>query len=100
MTDKEFQALTDTFFERLARALDGSDADLVQTGSGVFEIEFDNAESIVVNRHAPSREIWVAARSGAHHFRWNGEDWRDTRSDETIRAVLSGMIDLRTEDRR
>ncbi|MDR1367407.1 MAG: iron donor protein CyaY [Candidatus Accumulibacter sp.] len=92
MDDKEFDTRTDAFFERLARAMESCDADFVPMGSGVFEIEFDDADTIVVNRHAPSREIWVAARSGAHHFRWDGNDWRDTRSGEAAGRTLSRLI--------
>ncbi|MDW8468288.1 MAG: iron donor protein CyaY [Burkholderiales bacterium] len=35
----------------------------------MLEIEFDDGAKIVVNRHTPAREIWVAARSGGLHFR-------------------------------
>jgi CyaY protein len=92
MNDKEFYVRTEKFFEGLSRALEARDADFVQTDSGVFEIEFDNADRIVINRHAPSRELWVAARSGAHHFRWNGEEWHETRSGETIGAAIARLI--------
>jgi CyaY protein len=92
MDDKEFYAQTEKFFERLSRALETRDVDFVQTDSDAFEIEFDNADTIVVNRHTPSRELWVAARSGAHHFRWNGEGWLETHSVETIQTVISRLI--------
>jgi CyaY protein len=92
MNDKEFYAQTEKYFEALSRAMETHDADFVQTDSGVFEIEFDNADRIVVNRHAPSHELWVAARSGAHRFRWNGEDWIETRSGETIGTAISRLI--------
>jgi len=36
-----------------------------------------------------AREIWVAARAGGFHFRWDGELWRDTRDAQELMAKLS-----------
>lgn len=68
----------------------GIDVDLVS--EGVLEIEFDDGGMMVVNRHEVSREIWVAGRSGAHHFRWNGTGWFDTRSGEPLMVVVSALV--------
>ena len=94
MSDSEFSAISDNLFQYITRTLDvsGADLDFVQTDSGCFEIEAGGAGKIVINRHEVSREIWVAARSGARHFRWDGKEWRDTRSSETIWKALSEFI--------
>ena len=36
---------------------------------GILEIDCGDGGKIIVNRHVPNREIWVAARSGGFHFR-------------------------------
>ena len=94
MTDSEFEALTDAALARIEQAIDASGLDVdVQSGAGgVLEIEFGNGTKMVVNRHGPAREIWVAAKSGGFHFRWNGSAWRDTRDGSELFAALSKLV--------
>ena len=69
----------------------GADVDCQLAAGGVLEIEFDDGSKIIVNRHGVAREIWVAARSGGFHFRWDGTDWRDTRDGAELLAKLSAL---------
>jgi CyaY protein len=68
------------------------DADFELREGGILEIEFDDGSKMIVNRHGAAREIWVAARSGGFHFRWDGAAWRDTRSGEELFAALSELL--------
>ena len=99
MNETEFRVLADAAFDRLEAALDACDAkiDWTQVGAGVVELEFANGSKIVVNRHAAAREIWVAARSGGFHFRWDGECWRDTRDGRELFEALSALASLQAE---
>ena len=47
---------------------------------------------MIVNRHAPNREIWVAAKSGGFHYRARGGRWIDTRSGAELGAALSAIL--------
>jgi len=67
------------------------DVDLESKGSGVLELEFADGGKIVVNRHTAAREIWVAARSGGFHFRYDGAKWVDTRDATELFAALSRL---------
>ncbi|MFZ1245749.1 MAG: iron donor protein CyaY, partial [Azonexus sp.] len=58
---------------------------------GVLEIEFDDGSKIIVNRHGVAKEIWVAARAGGFHFRWDGTAWRDTRDSCELMEKLSTL---------
>lgn len=93
MTESEFEALADAVIAALERALDSSalDVDLEMKGSGVLEVEFIDGGRIVVNRHTAAREVWVAARSGGFHFRYDGERWRDTRDGSEFFAAMSRL---------
>jgi CyaY protein len=93
MTDGEYKTLADALFMRLEEALDRVDAglDYDLAVGGVLEIEFDDGSMIVVNRQSPLHEIWVAARGGGFHYRWDGASWRDTRSGEELLAALSRL---------
>jgi CyaY protein len=94
MTSSEFDSLADAMLERIARAVEesGADCDCEPKGSGVLELEFADGTRIVVNRHSAARQIWVAARSGGYHFRWNGSDWVDTREGGELLAALSRLV--------
>ena len=91
MDDKEFNGLADATLARIEAGLEASaaDIDFELAAGGVLEIEFENGSKIIVNRHAVGREIWVAAKAGGFHFRWDGETWRDTRDGEALMQRLS-----------
>ena len=93
MTESEFETLADTALQTLERAFESSlpDADLQAKGPGLLEIEFDNGTKMVINRHGPAREIWVAARSGGFHFRHDGQHWLATRDGGELFAVVSRL---------
>lgn len=93
MDDKEFNGLADATLARIESALEASDADIdfELAAGGVLEIEFADGSKIIVNRHGVAREIWVAAKSGGFHFRWNGASWRDTRDGAELIEKLSSL---------
>lgn len=93
MDDKDFNRLADAALARIDAALEacGADLDFELAPGGVLEIEFADGSKIVVNRHAVAREIWVAAKSGGFHFRWDGAAWRDTRDGAELMARLSAL---------
>ncbi|WP_319242953.1 iron donor protein CyaY [uncultured Propionivibrio sp.] len=94
MNESEFNALADQMLDRIEAALDRWDADLdcSRSGDGVLEIEFDDGGKIIVNRHVAAQEIWVAARSGGFHFRWDGAVWRDTRDASELIEALARLV--------
>jgi len=93
MDDSEFNALAGQALARIDAALEASEADLdfELAAGGVLEIEFTDGSKIIVNRHAVAREIWVAARAGGFHFRWDGAAWRDTRDNAELMEKLSAL---------
>lgn len=93
MDDKEFNALADAALVRIEAAVEacGADLDFEPQPGGILEIEFGDGSKIIVNRHGVAREVWVAARAGGFHFRWDGTAWRDTRDGEELLAKLSRL---------
>lgn len=94
MNDSEFDALADAVLRQIEAGLEASGADLdFETPSGgVLEIEFADRSKIIVNRHGAAREVWVAARSGGFHYRWDGTAWRDSRDGSELLAALSKLV--------
>lgn len=92
MDETAFEKQADAAFEQLERALEATDVDFELKEGAVLELEFDDGSKIIVNRHGAAREIWVAARSGGYHFRWDGAAWRDTRHQTELFGALSELI--------
>ena len=94
MTESEFESLAGAALGALESALEtgAPDADVQTKGSGVLEIEFEDASKMVINRHGAAREIWVAAKSGGFHFRHDGSVWRDTRDGTELFAAVSRLV--------
>lgn len=94
MTDSEFNALADATLAQIEAGLEASDADLdfEMASAGVLEVEFADGSKIIVNRHGSAKEIWVAAKSGGFHYRWDGAAWRDTRDGGELIAALSELV--------
>ena len=104
-TDSAFIAAADALLAAIGSALDaalasygnvdGNEADNGTDWSlldGILEIECADGSRLIVNRHVPNREIWVAARSGGFHFRADGGEWRDTRSGKELAALLADLL--------
>ena len=94
MADPDFDLLAEAALGNIERALEASDADadIELKEGGVLELEFPDGSKMIINRHAAAREIWVAARSGGFHFRWDGRQWRDTRNGTELFAALSKLV--------
>lgn len=94
MDETEFEDLAERALARLEAALEASgvDADIERKDGGVLEIEFTDGTKMIINRHGAAREIWVAARAGGFHFRWDGALWRDTRDGGELFAALSRLV--------
>ncbi len=94
MDEREFAQRADAALAHVEAVLESVDEDVEfeLAPGGVLEIEFANGSRMVINRHAIAREIWVAARSGGFHFRWNGSAWADTRSGEELMQALGRLV--------
>lgn len=91
MNDSEFIQLVKTVFSRIEQGLESADLDYEEPADGILEIEFDDGSKMVINRHNVAKEIWLAARSGGFHFRFDGKDWRDTRDGMELFARLTDL---------
>lgn len=91
----QFHESVDALFEQLVEAIDATDAaDDIELNQGVLEISClrGGKSKIIINRHAPTQEIWVAAKSGGYHFRWMNNTWVDTRSGEGLHDAISRVL--------
>ena len=96
-SESDFIASTDRVLQSIGTVLDAAiddgDADLDWAlNDGVLTIDCGAQGKLIVNRHLPNREIWIAARSGGFHFRPEDGQWNDTRSGEDIGTALTRLL--------
>ena len=97
MTESEFNKLIDLIFEALELSLDQVDADLdYENSGGILTVEFDNDTKLVFSRQPPTRQLWLAARSGGFHFAYDeaAVDWRDTRDGTLFRPFVVEQMQI------
>lgn len=94
MTDPEFMDRAEALLARVEACCDRineeSDADIDnQRVGGMVTLTFRNGSQIVVNLQKPLHEVWLAARAGGFHYRFDGQQWMDTKGNGEFFANLS-----------
>jgi CyaY protein len=87
--------LSDSDYDRLSRDVlaaveatvdrllqdDVIDIDSQRTG-GLLELAFPSGSKIVINTQPPLHELWLAARAGGYHFKFQAGRWIDREGQE------------------
>lgn len=94
MTDLEYldraEALLKAVELSCDRLNDETDADIdAQRVGGMITLVLANKSQIVVNLQKPLQEVWMAAKSGGFHYRFDGQVWQDTKGQGEFFAHLS-----------
>jgi len=84
MTDLEFLDRAELLLKAVELACDRindeGDVDIDnQRVGGMITLTFENRSQIIINLQKPLHEVWLAARSGGYHFRFDGQQWADTK---------------------
>lgn len=97
MSENEFLELVDRTLDRFEDVLTAAnlDPDFKREGH-VLTVEFENGQAMVLNAQAPFRELWLASKQGAYHFKRVGDVWVDNRSTADLHAVLSRDVSALT----
>ncbi|MES2415380.1 MAG: iron donor protein CyaY [Pseudomonadota bacterium] len=94
MTELEYLALAEAALEAVELACDrindetDADIDNQRTG-GMITLTFANRTQIIINLQKPLQEIWLAAKAGGFHYKFNGHEWSDTKDASEFFAALS-----------
>ena len=94
MTDPEFLDRAELVLGAIEACCDRinelTEADIDnQRVGGMVTLQFGNGSQIVVNLQKPLHEIWLAARAGGFHYRFDGTLWQDTKGHGELFARLS-----------
>jgi len=72
------------------RLNDDTDADIDnQRSGGMVTLTFPNRSQIVINLQKPLHEVWLAARCGGFHYKFDGTHWQDTKGQGEFWQSLS-----------
>jgi len=97
MSDSAFETLADSLLATLEEKLgDHVDAELL---GGILTVE-GNAGTWIVNKHAPTRQIWLSSPvSGARHYAFDADSrrWHDTRGGDDLLSVLGAELGVELE---
>ena len=94
MTDLEFMDHAEQLLKAVETSCDRiNDANLAdidnQRTGGMITLVFPNKSQIVINLQKPLHEVWLAAKSGGYHYKFNGDQWLDTKGQGEFFANLS-----------
>ena len=94
MTDLEFMDRAEALLARVEAACDRindeTDADVDnQRVGGMVTLTFGSGTQIIVNLQKPLHEVWMAARAGGFHYKFDGAAWMDTKGNGEFFANLS-----------
>jgi CyaY protein len=93
LSDADYHAKAHALLARIEAQIDAwleddvVDIDTHRTG-GLLELSMPGGSKIVINTQPPLQEIWLAARAGGYHFKWDGAQWLD-REGQEFNARLS-----------
>lgn len=94
MTDSEFMDQAEILLKAVEASCDRindenlADIDNQRTG-GMVTLLFSNQSQIVINLQKPLHEIWLAAKSGGYHYKYDSDQWMDTKGQGEFFAGLS-----------
>jgi CyaY protein len=95
MTDLEYQDQAERVLAAIETACDrindetDADIDNQRTG-GMITLTFSNHSQIIINLQKPLQEIWMAAKAGGFHYKFDSKQWLDTKDSSEFFENLSG----------
>ena len=93
MTESEFIRMSEELFEHIEDQIDENGWDFdCQFAGNVLTIEAGDGTQIIVNRHTPNQELWIAAKSGGYHFAEQNGKWLATRDSRDFYDVLNEAL--------
>jgi CyaY protein len=109
MDESEFHKRVDAILAVVESAMDNTESDIdAELNGGILSLTFENGSKIIINRQTPNREIWVAAKSGGFHFRYEEQpahvdqhansprqklvSWHNTRTGESLAELLTRVV--------
>ncbi|MCD6025764.1 MAG: frataxin [Solimicrobium sp.] len=95
MSETEFLNLMDATLAHIEDVFEAAgqrgnvDVECSRSGS-LLDIEFlQNKTKIIINSQTAINELWVAAKSGGYHYKYEGQLWLNTRDKRELMSTLA-----------
>ena len=99
MTESEFIRQSEKLFAHIEDQIDQNGWDFdCQFSGNVLTIEAADGTQIIVNRHTPNQELWIAAKSGGYHFAEQNGKWLATRDGRGFYDVLNESLSAAADE--
>ena len=94
MNDSDFLDKAETLLKAVERSCDlindSSLADIDnQRVGGMVTLVFPNQSQIIINLQKPLHEVWLAAKAGGYHFKFESNQWQDTKGQGEFFSCLT-----------
>lgn len=90
MNDTEFNTTVDAILMAIEDTVEDLDLDIdLENSGGILTLTFANGSKVIINRQGPTKEIWVAARSGGFHCGYRDDEWICNTTQENLPDLLS-----------
>ncbi len=99
MNETDFIRHSERLFTHIEDQIDENGWDFdCQFAGNVLTIEAGDGTQIIVNRHTPNQELWIAAKSGGYHFTEQDGKWVSTRDGSEFFDVLNQALSAASGD--
>jgi CyaY protein len=94
MNDSDFLDKAETLLRAVERSCDRiNDASLAdidnQRVGAMVTLVFQNQSQIIINLQKPLHEVWLAAKAGGFHYKFDSTHWMDTKDQGEFFSCLS-----------
>ena len=90
-----FESTANETLDSLMDVLDDQLGDTIDVDlqSGILTLELDAGGQYIINKHAPTRQIWMSSpKSGATHYAYVDGTWKNTRDGQLLNTVLEAEL--------
>lgn len=94
MSQEEYDEAVERTLIGIEDALDECDWDIdYERSDAVLTLTLEeNGSQVILSRQAANRELWVAARSGGYHLKFEDPGWKCTTTEEDLPTLLDRVL--------
>jgi len=94
MSQADFDAAIERTLIAIEDALDECEWDIdYERADAVLTLTLeDSGSQVILSRQSANRELWVAARSGGYHLKFDNPGWQCTTTGEDLPALLDRVL--------
>ncbi|MBL4828175.1 MAG: iron donor protein CyaY [Spongiibacteraceae bacterium] len=94
MNEATFNDLIDETMANIEDAVDNSDSDIdCENAGGILTLTCEDGSAIIFSRQLATQELWIAARSGGFHLRYEDERWYCQKYQQSLVQLFASITE-------